>query len=292
MTRSIAAVVLLGLTTLASPAYAAPFDLASYAAAFTFTDNAALAQTRMTAAFDGTYYWTSSGGAASDNRLAQYDALGNPLGTYAPGLDLRSVFTDAGGTLYAREYGNATIYTQTSPGVFAAGVTLVGGGLDEQSSVVFNSTYTGFVAFDAGGSVKEWDLTGAFVGSTPLIGFGSMFGENGYPQDRGVAVLGNYWLTYANGNLSAWDSGGNRTDTAQLLGAGTSFDSHFSLSVANGMVFVIDDAAGTWRGYDVTADDVVPAAVPEPASLTLLASGMAGLAARRWRKVARRSDRA
>lgn len=284
MTRLIAGLALAVsvLIATARPASATPFDLAAYPAAFTFTDNAALLQTRMTAAFDGTLYWTSSGGGASGNRLASYDAGGNQLNVYQPGLDFRSIFTDAAGNLYARQFASGVIYTQTSPGVFVPGVTLMGGGLDSQSSVVFNNTYTGYVAFNAG-TVQEWNLAGNFLGSTPLIGFGSMFGENVYPQNRGIAVLGNHWLTYSNGNLSAWDSGGNRVDTAQLLGAGTSFDSHFSLGYANGMVFIVDQAGGQWRGYNVTQ---APAAVPEPTSLLLFGSGAAALAllARRRRK--------
>ena len=35
------------------------------------------------------------------------------------------------------------------------------------------------------------------------------------------------------------------------FGAGTSFDSYFSLSYANGMVWIVDTAGGNWRGFDV-----------------------------------------
>src|SRR5262249_24115077 len=75
--------------------------------------------------------------------------------------------------------------------------------------------------------------------------------ENNYPQDRGIAALGNNWLTYSNGTLSVWDQTGNRIGTTTLVGAGTSFDSHFSLSEANDKVFIVTQASGTWDGYAV-----------------------------------------
>ena len=84
-----------------------------------------------------------------------------------------------------------------------------------------------------------------------LAGFGSMNNENTYPQDRGVATVKGFYFTYANGVLSAWSDQGVRIDTTNLNGVGTSFDSHFSLSYAQSKVWLIDQAGGTWRGYNV-----------------------------------------
>ena len=222
----------------------------SYAADITFTD--ALGSTSMTLAFDGVSYWSSSGGSTGGNRYAQYNSSGSLITTYAPGLDFRSVFTDASGNVYARQFNNPTIYRQTAPGVFAPFVTLVGGSLNSQSSVVFNGNYTEYVAFNAG-TLSRWNLGGTFLGSVSFIGFGSMFGENSYPANRGVAAAGNLYYTYVNGNLSAWDQTGTRVATTQLLGAGTSFDANFSLSRANNRVFIVDNPGGTWRGYSFGA---------------------------------------
>lgn len=246
----------------------------SYNASTIFTDG--LGETSMTIAYDGTNYWSSSGGNVGGNRYAQYDGSGNLLATYAPGLDFRSVFTDASGNVYARQFANPTIYKQTAPGVFApSGVSLTGGTLDDQSSVVFNGLGTEYVA-NGFGTVSRWDTSGNSLGSVSLSGFGSVSGESDYPAGRGIAAAGNYWLTYnGNGILSAWDFAGNRVDQTTLVGAGTSFDSKFSLSYANGKVFVVDNPGGSWRGYDVGLSQTTP--VPEPtATLGLLAIGALG----------------
>ena len=70
-----------------------------------------------------------------------------------------------------------------------------------------------------------------------------------YPQNRGVIAVGPYYLTYNNLKLSVWDVNGTRVKTVTLNGAGTSFDSYFSLSWANKMVFIVDKAGGLWRGF-------------------------------------------
>jgi len=129
-------------------------------------------------------------------------------------------------------------------------VTLSGGTLDSQSQVEYNSDGTEYIAHQ-GGTISRWDLSGNFLGSVSLSGFGFMFDENVYPANRGVVSAGGYYLTYSNGNLSAWDASGARVGNTVLNGAGQSFDSHFSLSWANNMIWVIDLANGTWRGYEI-----------------------------------------
>jgi hypothetical protein len=89
-------------------------------------------------AFDGVNYWSGSGGTSGGTREARYTTGGVNDGLFAPGLDFRSVFTDAAGTVYARAFADPTIYSQSPPGTFGALTTLVGGPLDSQSSVVLN----------------------------------------------------------------------------------------------------------------------------------------------------------
>ena len=272
--NKLSALVAASLATLSFSAAAGPvFSAASINASQTFQD--ALSGTTMTMAYDGSSYWSASGGNQSGVRYAQYDAGGATVATYAPGLDFRSVFT-AGSTVLARGFASNTIYQQSAPGVFSSLLTLSGGALDAQSAVVKDGA--NYIAMNSG-VVSQWSASGAYLGAVSLSGFGTQAGEDDYPQGRGFAVVGNYWLTYNDGSLSAWDHAGNRVDQTSLVNAGTSFDSNFSLSYANNKVFIVDGAGQTWRGYEVTA-------VPEPETYAMLLAGLTllGVAARRRNK--------
>jgi hypothetical protein len=237
-------------------------------ASVTFQDM--LDPTTMTIAFDGTNYWSSSGGGSFGLRLARYSSAGSLLGTFSPGLDLRSIFTDASGTLFARAYADRRIFRQSSPGNFVPVVTLNGGLLDDQSDVVLNSDGTEFVAM-AGGTVSRWNRTGVFLGSVTLSGFGQQGNEAAYPQGRGIAIADNSWLTYSgSGVLSVWDLTGHRTHQITLQSAGTSSDSDYSFSFCNGRVFVVDYAHSTWRGYDLCIN-TPPTIASQPENQAVLA---------------------
>jgi hypothetical protein len=222
----------------------------NYFASLTFTNG--LPATTMPIAFDGTNYWSCSGGTTTGLRLARYDTNGVLLSTYAPGLDFRSVFTDGTGLVLARAYSDRTIYLQSTPGVFvASGVTLNGGTLDAQSSVVLNGSATEYIAMSAG-VVSRWDTAGNYLGAVNLQGFGIVSGENGTPQSHSLATFGDFWLTYNGaGILSVWEATGTRLAQITLSGAGTSSDSSWGFSYCNGKAFVVDSATGLWRGFDV-----------------------------------------
>jgi hypothetical protein len=222
------------------------FSQASYSASLTFQDQ--LSSTTMTMAWDGTSYWSCSGGNVSGARLAQYTPTGALIATYQPGIDFRSVFTMNGNssTVYERGYDSNLIEIQQSPGFFAGGINLAGT-LDPQSGVVLDAANQ-FVA-TTGGTVSIWSAAGAQVQTFTLNGFTPA--EDVDPQNRGIVVAGGYYLTYYDGTLSAWDGTGTRQKTTVLVGAGTSEDSYYSLSYANGMVWIVDMAGSTWRGYNV-----------------------------------------
>jgi len=278
-TPSLLGAVLLLSGTAMQAAEAAPvFAVSSYTADVVFSDASALEQTRMTISFDGTSYFSASGGSNSGPRVAQFAADGSLIDTYSPGLDLRSVFTNGGHEIFARQYDDSTIYKQTSPGSFSAQLTLSGNPLDEQSAVVLNRNGQ-FVAM-ADGLVSLWDGNGQALSTFALAGFGSQNDEGGYPANRGIAAVGDHLFTYSAGIVSAWDYSGQRVDSATLVDAGTRFDSYFSFSYANGRFFVLDDANGAWRGYDAgLGSDVAP--VPLPASVLMMGGALVALGLRR-----------
>ena len=234
----------------------------------TLTD-AIPASTTTGIAYDGTNYWDCAGGSTSGLRLGCYTASGALIGTYSPGLDFRSVFTRPDGTVLARAYNTNVIYVQTSPGVFVnSGISLAGGTLNAQSSVVLSGAGTEFDAMYVG-VVSRWSTNGAYLGSVNLQGYGSVSGENALPnsspQNRGLAALGNLWLTYNGGGiLSAWDFSGNRVLQIPLPGAGTSLDSDYSFSCCHGKVFIVDVTGGLWRSYDLFSRAAVAVLAAEP----------------------------
>ncbi len=209
-----------------------------------------LEQTRMSLAWDGASLWTSSGGGSGGIRLVESDAMGAFVGDYAPGLDLRSVFTQGDGTvpLYARVLGSPLIRVQMAPGVFVGDVTLVGGMLDSQASVAWHSAENRFIAQNSG-TIDRWDPMGNYVDSVVLIGYG-IGNESSYPQDRGVAYGAGCYLTIDDGTLSSWDPMGNRVDSITLNQATPGdFDQNFSVSFAGGRAW--HGGNPDWHGYDV-----------------------------------------
>src|SRR5450830_665063 len=105
--------VALSVATLASQA--ALFAQSSYNATTTFTDRNP--GTTMTLAYDGTNYYTSSGGSLI-SPYAQYDSAGNFIANASPkpDIDFRSVFTNSSNDLLARGFGNNQIFQQSSFG--------------------------------------------------------------------------------------------------------------------------------------------------------------------------------
>ncbi len=276
MNRTLRSLLVLSLALAPCGLHAQVFGAPSYSATQVFLDainSGSTAHHSVGIAFDGSYYWAATGGTSGGTTLAQYDAAGALVTTYTPGIDFRSIYSDALGNVYARALASNDILRMDSPGSFSTFLTLTGGSPDPQSSVVRTDAGE-FVAMNEG-TVSRWDAAGVFEGSVALSGWGAVSGETDYPANRGIASLGGYWLTYSNGTLSAWDGAGNRVGQTILTGAGNTFGSNLSLSATNGVVWVTEqDDGGSWRGYSVGLTSV-----PEPTSAVLLLTGLLGVAA-------------
>ncbi|MGZ6016136.1 MAG: hypothetical protein ACXWKM_10365, partial [Phenylobacterium sp.] len=205
MSISVRLAAVCGLLAVAAAAPASAgtvFGASSYTATFNLNSNVS-GSTSMGAAFDGTSYYTTSGGGGG-SPIAKLDATGTitsgPVSP-SPGIDFRSVFTDASGDVFARGYASATIYEQTTFGNFT-GVATLQGSLDDQEQVVLTADGSHYVGND-NGVLQFWDLTGAATGTVTL---GGSF-DTSYPQGRAVSVFGNYALNFDAGVLSAYDMG-------------------------------------------------------------------------------------
>src|SRR5262249_3072762 len=140
-----------------------------------------------------------------------------------------------------------------------------------------NGSGTEFIAMNSG-TVSRWQTDGTFISSVNLLGFGGLPGENTFPQNRGVAAIGNYWVTYnGNGIVSFWDTAGNRLWQSTLLGAAATTDAGYSFSYCGGKEFVFDSSAGNWRGYEIcgAAPATAPIIYVQPASQGVLLGGVA-----------------
>lgn len=264
---------LLPLLLLATTLHAnagAVFGAASYAADVSFANRSD--STTMTLAYDGNHYYSSSGGGPSGIRETMYSNTGLYQAGYAPGLDFRSIFTNNSGGILARQYASNIIYRQTSPGVFANSVSLIGGRLDEQANVDMNDL--GQFVSQQFGNVSVWNANGSLAKTFAL----NNFSANSYNAMVSIVAGGNYLFTYDSGILKAWDYTGLLLDSTVLSGAG---DAGYSLSYTNGRIFIDDANTDVWRGYNI---NVEASQVPEPGSLALIALALGGLATVRARR--------
>jgi hypothetical protein len=236
---------------------AAAAGAAAVSPGLSFAD--ASGSTPMGVTFDGTHYWSVSGGSSFGVREAEYDATGALVATFSPGIDFRSISVDTSGRIFARGYNSPTIYQQTSPGVFATFATLSGASIHFQGSlVVVNQAGDGFLSVNQG-VVDEWDMSGAHTGSVTLNGYGANGEGTSYIDGVRIAQVDGYFLTYnaSTAEVSLWNSSGTRVSTLTLTGAPAhDISAAYSFSAADGHVFL--DYGGQWHEFPLYALSTTP----------------------------------
>jgi hypothetical protein len=238
----------------------------SYLPAFTIPDVLYRDYASMTYQGGASPGYFATAGWANTTNLASYDATsGAPTGTFSTRYAYRSIFTAGGSgeTIFVRAVSSSSILTMLSPGVFQFAVSLSGGpaGALAPDGAVAMTVDGGYLVTQNGGVVSLWSMPGGtWSRSVALEGFGAdpqVPYESSPPANVRVAMARDKFLTYSRGVLSIWTwdgIGGTAQRRKVTLVDADPFDyplNDFSMSYANGYVFVHDYTGGVWRGYRV-----------------------------------------
>lgn len=204
-------------------------------------------------AWDGCHYISVSGGNTDGNRLAFYSKNGTLMQLYSPGLDFRSIFTTATrhhrhSHVMVRLFGNNTLLRMREPDLFKLSVTL-NTSLDSQSHVVPSACYGTYMALMFGGRVDFWNRQGEWLNSIMLQDYGQVLGENQYPAYTNIVAFEHQLITLANSEASVWNCNGTRIARVRLDDVEGTYDIYWSLSVANGLLWLVDEQSRMFRGY-------------------------------------------
>ncbi len=267
---SVAAVVAISAAT--APATAAVFSSGAYNSTLAL-DGSGL-DTQIGVAFSkGSYYLVSGGGPQSpiSRTTIAGKLIESPISPN-PGIDFRSIFTDARGAIFARGYASNVIYKQDGAlGNFKPIVTLDGSS-ENQQQIVLSSDGTSYIG-NNDGTLQFWNLAGQLTRTVTLDA-----SANGVQFNHEVSILGNYAVDYNNGTLSAFSlANGSLVGTTVLNG--DVVDGTYGQSYANGYFFVSNGSQ--FLGYKIGASS----AVPEPSVLLLMPIGFGMLALGRRRSV-------
>jgi len=224
--------------------------------------------------FSNGLYYTGYGNG-TNSPFVKLDAAGNILSSVrpAPGMEFRSLFTDAAGDVFARDYQINYIWKEGSFGTWKTFQAFTGP-FQVNSQVVLDSTGTHYVG-NNGGTLQFWDLSGAKT-RTVVLAAGASTGV--------VSIYGNYALSYNTHGLNAYDlDTGALVDTTQLTGVNPGpYALNYGQSYTSNGYFFIAAPDGSFSGFQI---GLPSSAVPEPATWALLIAGFGtvGTAMRRRR---------
>lgn len=203
-------------------------------------------------AIDGTgNFWTVAP-SFGNNTIEKYDIAGNPLSNFTATVNSQWIedMTYGDGFIWASTYEGLVHKLDATTGVSLFSFNSVA----SYAGVTFDGTYlyttNGFYGND---SIEKWDTSGNFISSisTSFNGGAGL----GYSSSTNT-----FWVGYGSGYVRQFDTAGN------LLNS-----------------FITTNGSAFHDGLEVASDS---AAVPEPTTILLLGSGLAGIAVLRRRFLA------
>lgn len=149
MLRLIIAVTIAGSVGSAAAA-GSVFGAASYTSSLTL-QSASGVFVPTGVAFSGGIYYTGYGNGIN-SPFAKLDAAGNLLAAVrpAPGMEFRSLFTNAAGDVFARDYNFAEIWKQNSQFATFTAIQALQGPFDSNSQIVLDSSGTHYIGNNNG----------------------------------------------------------------------------------------------------------------------------------------------
>jgi hypothetical protein len=202
-------------------------------------------------AWDGEYYYTVNGGNADYSNLNRYDRFGKPDTEYDIGADCRAIlYSPAKEQLYVKPYGLSLDEVDLDLGETSTRLEAIFS-LDESSVAMSPDGDKLYELQD--GIVKVFSAEDGEVERTFALSSYNLNGEGGYACALAASEKFLYvWAPNSDTDILVYGVEGNYITKFALPHAGFGF----SLSWANGMLWIAKDANGgedgadgTWYGY-------------------------------------------
>ncbi len=245
------------LLVLLSASMAAALPLADVAVLDKSFSDSPYAAHLMSLTFDGTNYWTITGGYGPF-KVTKYDNAGNSIGQWGIDLDGRSVAYNQGdGKLYVKDYGTNSLYVlgniSGTDYLYAAVPGFTNKFQDLQSKIAISPD--GQYVYDAlNGNVRKYELsTGNNVENITLEGY-----AGGFPEAFQIGTDGTYLFALKNTTVMAYNMSGSFVKAIPGL-ANDLFYTQWSYSNTDNRIWVFDVANGeqngVWKGYNIYGEE-------------------------------------
>lgn len=200
---------------------------------------------------DGEYYYTVNGGKANKGQINKYSFTGKLLDSYEMLLDMRSIMYNAKEKIFYVCTYERQIYRITDLQKSSYELVIPNLYEDEQANLAMSADGK-YIYYFNNGTLNIYKFPSGKLQKT-ISGFDC--GKETTAGKSAVAIDGKHIYTW-NANykmIFVYDMKGKKIKTVEIEKGSYGF----TLSYANGLVFVADDgdyATGTWYGYDLWAN--------------------------------------